>query len=393
MSGLEFLEEDLQQLQRQGRRRFRRDLTQEQSRALLWLCSNDYLGYATRRVLNDSLRQAADRAQSGAAASRLIAGDHAEHRELERVITQWVDQPDALVFSSGYAANVGLMSSLVGPEDVVLSDALNHASIIDGVRLSKARVVVTPHNNLEQLETALESEKVMRSRRRFVVTEGYFSMDGDTPDLLAIRKLCDHHHAVMIVDEAHSLGLFGPQGAGSCAAVGCKPDIMVGTFGKSLGGQGAFVAGPKTLTDWLWNKARSFVFSTGISPAIAAINTVAIERVQNDDESRQRVFELATRLRTALTNMGYQVGPGSGPIIPVMIGADSEAVRISNQLKELGIMVAPIRPPTVPEGTARLRVTVNASLSDDDILRAEKAFAQVAQQTFTEQLSSNNGRT
>jgi 8-amino-7-oxononanoate synthase len=238
------------------------DLLRERSRppatGLLSFCSNDYLALA---------RQTAPPEESGAGASRLVDGDRTIHARLEDEAAALVGQPSSLVFTSGYAANVGLLSALAGPEDLIVSDALNHASIIDGARLSRARVEVVPHLDVEAVDAALRGRT---ARRAFVMTESYFSMDADAPDLVALRLVCDRHGAALLVDEAHALGILGPEGRGLCAAAGISADAVVGTFGKAFGAGGAFVAGCDALSRWLWNRARSFVFSTGLSPVVAA---------------------------------------------------------------------------------------------------------------------------
>jgi 8-amino-7-oxononanoate synthase len=367
VTALRFLDDELRALEAEGRRRFRP--APSASRAPLCLCSNDYLGYATTRAVH------VPHAPLGAGASRLIAGNHPEHEALERAVSTWVDHEDALVFSSGYAANVGLLSALARPGDVVLSDALNHASIIDGCRMSRAEVVVFPHGDTAAAERALSS--ITPAGRLFVVTEGYFSMDGDVPELPRLRAACDRAGAALIVDEAHSLGVFGPRGSGSCAAAGVRADAVVGTFGKAVGGQGAFVAGPRALTDWLWNRARSFVFSTGLSPLVAAANTLGVELAIDDDDGRSRLAHLSSLLRASLSSLGYDVPPSSlGPIVPILVGDERRALALARSLDALGVQVTAIRPPTVPAGTCRLRATVHARMTDDELARAVAAFRE-----------------
>jgi 8-amino-7-oxononanoate synthase len=337
--------------------------------ASLVLCSNDYLGYATE--------ESAPR--SGAGASRLVSGDHAEHVALERDLATWLRTEDALVFTSGYAANVGLVSALGQPGDVIISDERNHASIIDGCRLSRARVVVVPHCDVDATRRALVDAR--SAPHRYVITEGLFSMDGDTPDLAALRAACDAENAALLVDEAHAIGVLGPEGRGACAAAGVVPDAIVGTFGKALGGQGAFVAGPRVLADWLWNRARSFVFSTGLSPKVAAHVRGSVARARADEAGRARVAAISARLRGALRELGYDVPTNShGPIVPVIVGAESAAVALSAGLLARGIHVGAIRPPTVAPGTSRLRVTVHAGLSEAAVERAIEAFREVRPQ-------------
>lgn len=360
---LRHLERDLAALDQQGL--LRRPLAGP-TEGLLDLCSNDYLGYARDPwpALNG---------RSGAGASRLVSGNRAAHDDAELALANWLGTEAALLFSSGYAANVGAVSSLTGPGDIVISDALNHASLIDGCRLSGAAVRVVPH--LDRAAVDRELAAAGKARRRWVITESYFSMDGDSPDLAALRDLCDRHDAALVVDEAHALGVFGPEGRGLCAVAGVRPDVLIGTAGKSLGLHGAFVAGSRHLRLWLWNRARSFVFSTGISPALAEAVAARVSRVRADDDARRRVNAASLRLRAALSDLGNPIPAGShGPIIPWIIGDSGAAVAVSTRLRAEGILAQPIRPPTVPAGTARLRLTATAALTEADIERALLAF-------------------
>ncbi|WP_234023117.1 aminotransferase class I/II-fold pyridoxal phosphate-dependent enzyme [Sorangium cellulosum] len=334
---------------------------------MLVLCSNDYLGYA-------GLPWPADEdAASGAGASRLVSGTHEAHLMAEREIAGWLGVEATLLFSSGYAANVGAVTALARPGDVVVSDALNHASLIDGCRLSGARIEVVRHLDLGAVEQALVRGR--SARRRWVVTESLFSMDGDTPDLRRLRELCDGHDAALVVDEAHALGICGPRGMGLCAEAGVRPDVLIGTLGKSLGLHGAFVAGSSTLRTYLWNRARSFVFSTGISPRVAMAAVDRVRRAAADDVGRARVAAAARRLRAGLRAMGAPLLPGSaGPILPWILESAGAAVEMSKRLAHEGVLVQAIRPPTVPAGTSRLRITASASLSEADVDRALAAF-------------------
>jgi 8-amino-7-oxononanoate synthase len=304
-----------------------------------------------------------------------VSGNQEAHEEAEAALASWLGTEAALLFSSGYAANVGVLSALAGAGDVIVSDALNHASIIDGCRLSGATVRVVRHLDVGHTEDALRDAG--GARRRWVVSEGYFSMEGDSPDLAALRTLCDRHDAGLIVDEAHALGVFGPRGTGVCALAGVRPDVLIGTAGKALGLQGAFVAGSSTLRSWLWNRARSFVFSTGVSPALASAVTRRVARVATDDGARARLTANASRLREALVGRGVKVDDRRGPILPWVLGAPDDAVRISRHLRELGVLVQPIRPPTVPVGTSRLRITATAALTEAELTLAAQAFEAV----------------
>lgn len=325
------------------------------------VCSNDYLGYARSGVSRETILEASRHA-AGSGGSRLISGTHPVHLALEEALADWVGLPSALLSSSGYAANVGCIAALAGEGDVVLSDALNHASLIDGCRLSRAAVVVYPH--LDATALAKELARLPRTGRTWVLTESYFSMDGDTPDLPALRRLCDEAGARLIVDEAHALGVFGSDGAGLCSRAGIAPDVLVGTLGKAIGTQGAFVAGATVLRTWLWNRARSFVFSTAPSPLLSALTLDRLTAVRRDDEARSRLAENAATLREDLRRRGVPVVPGShGPIVPVILGENPRATAAASALAAHGYRALAIRPPTVPEGTSRLRVTLSANLS------------------------------
>ena len=337
----------------------------EQGRIVL--SSNDYLGYAQRPLTGLG-------EPGGSGSSRLVAGDSECHRNAERALAAWVGAESALLFSSGYAANVGVLSALAGPEDVVVSDALNHASIIDGCRLARAKVVVVPHLDTRAFEHALR--EASGARRRWVVTESYFSMDADTPDLTALRVLCNAYDAGLVVDEAHALGAFGPRGAGLCAHARIVPEALVGTLGKAVGLQGAFVAGPEVLRRWLWNRARSFVFSTGLSPALAAAATARVREIQTDDAARDRLARVAASLRGAIADGGGRV-LGYGPIVPWMVGSASRALDLSAALLGRGLVVPAIRPPTVPDGTSRLRVSATSALTEVELGHATRSISEL----------------
>lgn len=357
------LEEELRQLDAQGLLR----RPQAIAEGALVLCSNDYLGYAASPL------RGAEGIAGGAGASRLISGDHPALARAESVIADWVGTETSLLFSSGYAANVGCISALAGPDDVIVSDRLNHASIIDGCRLSRARIEVVPHLDLDAAASTLARHR--SARRRWLITESYFSMDGDSPDLRALRRICDEARAGLIVDEAHALGVFGPQGSGLCAAAGVRPDVLIGTLGKAVGLSGAFIAGSTTCRRLLWNRARSFVFSTGLSPSLASAVEDRIAVVQADERSRSRLRAVVVVFREALAERGAPIAPEShGPIVPWMIGDAAAAVARSESLRKQGVVVIAIRPPTVPPGSARLRITLHARLTDDDCRRSVEAL-------------------
>lgn len=334
------------------------------------LSSNDYLGLGRL-----PLPRSAVGVRGGSGASPLVVGCWPEHRAAEDALTSWLGSESTLLFASGYAANVGTISCLVGPGDVIYSDRLNHASIIDGCRLSGASVRVVPHLDADALEAALAEER-RGFRRCLVVTESYFSMDGDTPDLPRLRRLTHAHDGVLYVDEAHALGVFGEEGRGLCAALGIRPDVLVGTLGKALGLHGAFVSGSKELRAWLWNRSRSLVFSTAISPPIAAAVVERLDAVRGAVAERARLAAAASRLRAVIQERGGS-GAGAGPIIPWVLGEAEAALAVSRELAVLGVIVKAIRPPTVPAGTSRLRLAAHAALDEADLDRAVAALRSV----------------
>lgn len=358
---LRFLEDELLELSHLG-------LLREVAGArpdLVDVASNDYLGYAREPVSRATLLEC--EAEPGAGASRLIFGTTEAHLALESELAAWVSLDSSLLFSSGYAANLGLIQAVCGPGDVVVSDALNHASIIDGSRLSRARVEVVRHRDPAEVDRVLGAGGF---RRAFVLTESYFSMDGDRADLAALREICDRRSAALLVDEAHALGVFGPEGGGLCREAGITPDALVGTLGKALGVQGAFVAGSSTLTRWLWNRARSLVFSTAGSPLLARLALGHVRRARRDDAARSRLAAAASALRDQLAAGGVVLTQDSaGPIVPVLLGDNARALRAAEALRLAGFRAQAIRPPTVPEGSARVRITVSAALDDATLAR------------------------
>jgi 8-amino-7-oxononanoate synthase len=282
---------------------------------------------------------------------------------LEAAVAEWMRCSGARLFGSGYAANTGVLAALARPGDAIFSDALNHASIIDGCRLSRAEVVVVPHRDLAALEQALARST---HRRRLVVSESLFSMDGDLADVAALAALCARYGAALVLDEAHAMGVLGPEGRGLAAAQGVTPDVVIGTFGKALGTSGAFAATTRAIAELLWNRARPFVFSTAMPPAIAAATLASLEIVRGaeGDARRRTLGRHARRLREAVPAAG---GAASSPIAPILVGDDRKTMALSAKLLEERVFVQGIRPPTVPPGTARLRIGLVASLSDPDL--------------------------
>ncbi|MEO8906036.1 MAG: aminotransferase class I/II-fold pyridoxal phosphate-dependent enzyme [Polyangiaceae bacterium] len=328
--------------------------------------SNDYLGLAARCVSRETPGKA------GAGASRLIHGTSSEHVALEAELATWVHAETSLLFASTYAANLGLISALAVRDSMVISDSANHASLIDGARLGKAEVKVVPHLDLESVRAALRERR--GARACWVVTESYFSMDGDGPDLAALRALCDEADACLIVDEAHALGVFGPGGGGRCAEAGIRADIVVGALGKAVGSHGGFVAGSSALRTFLWNKARSFVFSTALSPRHAQLTLEQVAAARDANQLRERLAVNAGELRQRLRAAGLPVAPHSfGPIVSLILGANKQVLSVAARLRAVGILAQGIRPPTVPVGAARLRLTVKATFGDAELNRLAQA--------------------
>jgi 8-amino-7-oxononanoate synthase len=371
----------LAQLQAAGLLRTPRELTspqgpeaQIQGRLVSVFCSNDYLGLATHPALRNAACQSLSTAPYGSGASRHVSGSSPLHSRAEAALADFVGFPASVLFATGYAANVGAVQALVGPGDVVFSDELNHASLIDGCRLSRARVHVYPHRNLGALEQLLHVQR-SSGRAALVLTDAVFSMDGTLAPVAELRALCDRFGAGLLVDEAHALGVLGPQGRGLCAALGVRPDVLVGMLGKAFGAAGAFVAGPADTARLVQNRARSFVFSTAPPPSQAAAALAALELVRTGDALREQLSQHAVTLRDGLTALGYQLGPHASHILPVLIGEPEATMRLSAALLERGVFVHGIRPPTVPSGSSRLRLTPMASHTALHVQQALDAFA------------------
>lgn len=348
-------------------------------REVVLLCSNNYLGLANHPRLRQAAKAAVDRYGTSSAASRLVSGTMSLHQELEDTLAKFKGTEGALVFNCGYMANVGTISSLVGPGDVVFSDELNHASIIDGCRLSRAKVAVYPHNDMNALEDLLKKEK---GNRRLIVVDGVFSMDGDIAPLPEIAGLAEDYGALLMVDEAHATGVLGERGAGTVEHFGLteRVPIQMGTLGKALGGFGAYVAGSGILREYLINRARSFIFTTALPPADMAVAMEAIKIVQEEPERRRRLHENVAYFVDGLESLGFDVTNNHTAVIPVIIGPEDKTMEMSQKLLEKGVFVAGIRPPTVPPGTSRLRVTLMATHTREDLDLALKAFEEAGRE-------------
>jgi len=375
-SMLNALEHDLNTLTRAGLRRKLRSVTQRRGaeivvdgKATVDFSSNDYLGLAGDPRLADAAAEFLKKEQTGAAAARLISGNSPVHTNVERALAEFKHTEAALLFASGYMANLGTIPALVGKRDVIYSDALNHASLLDATKLSRAEVRVFPHLDLAALRQML-NEDTGKFRRRLIVVDGVFSMDGDLFPLDKLVPLAREFDAWTYVDDAHGTAVLGPNGRGSVEHFGVEGeiDVIMGTLGKALGSAGAFIAGSATLIEYLLHRARAFVYTTSSPPVLAAVTLRALEIVAQEPWRREQLWKNARMVRAGLAEMGREApGEADAYIVPVMIGSVEETVRVGNELREAGYLVGAVRPPTVPLGTSRLRITVCSAHTEQHI--------------------------
>lgn len=339
--------------------------------------SNDYLGLAGDRRLSHAVSESANSRGWGSGASPLVTGRGSLHAELERELARFEGTEAALLFSTGFAANVGAITSLVGPEDIIFSDAKNHASIIDGCRLSGADIKVYKHCDVDSLRPSLAAS---HHNCKLIVTDTLFSMDGDLAPLLQIVELAREHGAMLLVDEAHATGVFGTGGRGVCEHFGIEDGvhIRVGTLSKALGSFGGFVAGSQALIDWLANRARPFVFSTAMPEAVAAAGLAALRIVNSEPSRRQLLLTRAVELRERLTSSGLRIGRSESQIIPVILGSPAKTMQAAARLREAGFFVPGIRPPSVPEGESLLRISLSWLHEPDQLEELANRVAEVS---------------
>ncbi len=364
--------EDLAALSARGLHRFLEPLESPQGpivriggETLINFSSNDYLGLASSPSVRAAAIDAIERHGLGAGASRLVVGDSLVHQRLEARLAAFERAEAVLLFNAGFAANTGLIPALVGSGDAVFSDALNHASLVDGCRLSRARIVVYPHADADALALALQQTP---ARRKLVVTDTVFSMDGDHAPLRDIIAACRLHGAALLVDEAHATGVLGSRGAGLCEELGLEAqvDLRMGTLSKALGGMGAYVATSRPLADLLLNRARPFVFSTALPAALCAAAEAALDAVEGDVVLRERLWRNIRRFAHGLRALGLPAEPRSA-IFPVILGDPERALEAARRCRERGLLVKAIRPPTVPEDTSRLRFCLSAGHTEGHI--------------------------
>jgi 8-amino-7-oxononanoate synthase len=353
-----------------------RGLIKTNRKTLIDFSSNDYLGLADHPALIEGAKKAMEKWGTGARASRLMSGDLEIHHRLESAIAALKGKEAGLLFGSGYLANTGIIPALCGSDDVIYSDRLNHASIVDGVLLSRARFYRFRHNDLNHLEDLLKSHR-SRYRRALIVVESLYSMDGDLAPVPELLELRGRYAAMLMIDEAHATGVFGVKGEGVISQTGADAvDVILGTFGKALGGYGAFVAVSNQMRQFLLNRARTFIFSTALPPAVIGANLAAVKLLDEEPERRSLVCELASELRRALKDdLGLNT-PSESQIVPVIVGDSRSALNLAGSLRDAGFFVKAIRPPTVPEGKARVRLSVTANHSAGDVRRLLEALSR-----------------
>ena len=348
-------------------------------RRLLNFCSNDYLGLANDERIRQAFKRGIDRWGVGAGASHLVCGHTAVHHELEDALAEMTGRPRALFFSSGYAANLGVINALVGPSDTVFEDRLNHASLLDGGWISRAKFEWYEHRCVDDLDTRLV-RAAAGGGRRLIVSDGVFSMDGDCCPLVDLTRAADRHAAWLMIDDAHGFGVIGTHGTGSVdpAVFDTRQvPVLMATLGKAIGTSGAFVAGDDSLIEFLIQRARNYIYTTALPAAVAAATLQSLKIVTSEDWRREKLAELIARFRVGVRELGIKVLPSDTPIQPVVVGDATAVLAASQALETLGFMITAIRPPTVPEGTSRLRITLTAAHTAEDVDRLVSALGEV----------------
>ncbi|KPK41618.1 MAG: 8-amino-7-oxononanoate synthase [Omnitrophica WOR_2 bacterium SM23_29] len=386
---MNLLRKELRELEEKGLRRYLRFLEGQQKekviidgKEVLNLCSNNYLGLANDERIKSAAKEAIDKYGIGSGASRLVAGSMSLHKRLEEKIAAFKEKEAALLFNSGYTANLSAIPALCGKDDIIFSDKLNHASIVDGILLSRAEFKRYPHKDMDRLEDMLRVTDGFR--RKMIITDTIFSMDGDIAPLPKIVELAERYNAWIYIDEAHATGVLGKGGKGAIEHFGIEADkiqVQMGTLSKAVGSFGAFICGSKALIEYLINKARGFIYTTSLPPAICAASIASLEIIENEPSLRQKVWENIVFLRDGLNRLGFDTLESETPIIPVLTKEPNITMEFSKKLLEDGIFVQGIRPPTVPERKGRLRVTVMATHKKQDLERALDSFEKVGKES------------
>ncbi|NOY62538.1 MAG: 8-amino-7-oxononanoate synthase [Gammaproteobacteria bacterium] len=346
-------------------------------RSCLSFCSNDYLGMANHPEVVAALRDGATKYGVGSGASHLVCGHSDAHHDLEEALASLTGRPRALLFSSGYMANMGVIAALTNRHDTIFEDRLNHASLLDGALLSRARLQRYAHGSVAQLDAQLSQST---SQRKLVVSDGVFSMDGDLAPLTVLAQTAQQHDAWLMVDDAHGMAVLGPSGAGVCEQLALSLDevpILVGTLGKGFGTFGAFVAGSETLIEALIQQAHTYIYTTALPPAVAHATRVSLRCLQEEPWRRSHLRELIDLFRSGAAALGLALADSMTPIQPLIVGDSGHALALSEQLLARGILIAAIRPPTVPVGSARLRITLSAEHSEADVTRLLEVLGDV----------------
>jgi glycine C-acetyltransferase len=385
---LDHLRTVLADIEAQGLMKRERQITSPQGgqvtvagRQMVNLCANNYLGLADHPAIADAAAAALEQYGFGMASVRFICGTLDLHRELETAVAGYLGKDDAILFAACFDANGALFETLLTEDDAIISDSLNHASIIDGVRLSKARRYRFQTSDMDDLETQLQQAVADKARFRLIVTDGVFSMDGYIAKLPEIRALADKYGAIIAVDDCHATGHLGPEGRGTGALTDAEPDIVTGTFGKTLGGaMGGFITGPQAVIDLLRQRARPYLFSNALAPAVTAGSLKAIEIARGADDLRLRLTDNTRTFRRRMGELGFDLLPGETPIIPVMLGEATLAQNLAAALDKRGVYVAGFFFPVVPKGKARIRTQMSAALSAADIDFAIGAFAEAGKE-------------
>jgi len=378
----EWIEDDLHKIRAAGLFRSRRTFTPLTAgrcllddRTLINLSSNDYLDLAHDARVVSAAAAALSEMGVGARASALVSGRTEWHARLEQQLAQFEGTEAAILFPSGYAANLGVVSALANEQDTIFCDRLNHASLIDGCRLSGAKLRVYRHDRLEKLERELA--KVAGEGKKIIVTDSVFSMDGSVAPLVSLCDLAQSYQAILIIDEAHATGVWGASGRGLAEELGVEDRVTVriGTLSKAIGSLGGFVAGSTVLIDWLWNRVRTQIYSTALPPAICAAACQSLEIIQAEPDRRRVLHDQSDFLRNELQHrVAVSIPPASGPIIPIILKDPEVTMQVAAELQEAGFLVGAIRPPTVPEGTSRLRISITCAHQRDDLERFLKAL-------------------